>query len=260
MYNDNPSTGKDYWGLKSDGSATFGYGTISFAKDGSGYIANQNIKWDATGNVELKGVITATGGKIAGFSINGNTLLNNAANSSIEFSSLLGQASLIINGNATGALLSLRADSKRTGIFIQTYAPGAKGLSIIANSGSDFAIESYGPVIMGQRSTEIWNVPGVLYIGTKYSEGYNNNHRKIWGDGVKITSFTHIGSGQYKVVHNLRHTNYTVFAQQWSSSRYHGFYRLMERTSTYFIIQNVGTEGKADSSAFDFIIFGQNSF
>lgn len=260
MYNDNPTTGKDYWALKSDGSATFGYGKISFANDGSGYLANQNVKWDAAGNVELKGTITATAGKIAGFTIQGNTLLNNAANSCIEFSSLLGQASLIINGNATGSLLSLRADSNRTGIFIQTYAPGAKGLSIIANCGSDYAIESYGPVIMGQRSTEVWNVPGVLYVGSKYSEGYNNNHRKIWGDGVKISSFTHIGSGQYKVVHNLYHTNYTVFAQQWASSKYHGFYRLMERASTYFVIQNVSTEGKADSSAFDFIIFGQNSF
>lgn len=260
MYNDNPNTGKDYWALKSDGSATFGYGKISFANDGSGYLANQNIKWDTAGNVELKGTITATAGKIAGFTIQGNTLLNNAANSCIEFSSLLGQASLIINGNATGSLLSLRADSNRTGIFIQTYAPGAKGLSIIANCGSDYAIESYGPVIMGQRSTEVWNVPGVLYVGSKYSEGYNNNHRKIWGDGVKISSFAHIGNGQYKVVHNLRHTNYTVFAQQWSSGKYHGFYRLMERASTYFVIQNVSTEGKADSSAFDFIIFGQNSF
>lgn len=260
IYNDNPSTGKDHWGLKSDGSATFGYGTISFAKDGSGYLANQNIKWDILGNVELKGVITATGGKIAGFTISGNTLLNNAANSSIEFSSLLGQASLTINGNATGALMSLRADSKRTGIFIQTYAPGAKGLSIIANCGSDYAIESYGPVIMGQRSTEIWNVPGVLYIGSKYTEGYSSNHRKIWGDGVKVSSFTHIGSGQYKVVHNLRHTNYTVFAQQWSSTRYHGFYRLIEKTTTYFVLQNVGTEGKADGATFDYIIFGQNSF
>ncbi|WP_462353911.1 hypothetical protein [Alistipes timonensis] len=260
MYNDNPNTGKDYWALKSDGSATFGYGKISFAQDGSGYLANQNIKWDTAGNVELKGTITATAGKIAGFTIQGNTLLNNAANSCIEFSSLLGQASLIINGNATGSLLSLRADSNRTGIFIQTYAPGAKGLSIIANCGSDYAIESYGPVIMGQRSTEVWNVPGVLYVGTKYSEGYNNYYRKVWGDGVKISSFTHIGSGQYKVVHNLRHTNYTVFAQQWSSGKYHGFYRLMERTSTYFVIQNLSTEGKPDSSAFDFIIFGQNSF
>lgn len=260
MYNDNPTTGKDYWALKSDGSATFGYGKISFANDGSGYLANQNIKWDTAGNVELKGTITATAGKIAGFTINGNTLLNNAANSSIEFSSLIGQASLIINGNYTGALLSLRADSNRTGIFIQTYAPGAKGIHIIANCGSDYAIESYGPVILGQRSSEIWNVPGVLYIGSKYTEGYSGNHRKLWGDGVKVTSFTHIGNGQYKAVHNLYHTNYTVFAQQWSSTKYRGFYRLVEKTSTYFVLQNIGTEGKPDGATFDYIIFGQNTF
>lgn len=260
MYNDNPTTGKDYWALKSDGSATFGYGKISFANDGSGYLANQNIKWDTAGNVVLKGTITATAGKIAGFTINGNRLLNNAANSSIEFSSLIGQASLIINGNGTGPLLSIRADSNRTGIFIQTYAPGAKGIHIIANSGSDYAIESYGPVILGQRSTEIWNVPGVLYIGSKYTEGYSGNHRKLWGDGVKVTSFTHIGNGQYKAVHNLYHTNYTVFAQQWSSTKYRGFYRLVEKTSTYFVLQNIGTEGKPDGATFDYIIFGQNTF
>lgn len=260
MYNDNPNTGKDYWGLKPDGSATFGYGKISFANDGSGYLANQNVKWDTAGNVELKGTITATSGEIAGFIIKGNTLLNKAANSCIEFSSLMGRASLIINGNGTGSLLSLRADSNRTGIFIQTYAPGAKGISILANCGSDYAIESYGPVIMGQRSTEIWNVPGVLYIGSKYTEGYSSNHRKLWGDGLKVTSFTHIGNGQYKVVHNLYHTNYTVFAQQWSSTKYHGFYRLVEKTSTYFVLQNISTEGKPDGATFDYIIFGQNTF
>lgn len=54
MYNDNPSTGIDYWGLKSDGSATFGYGKISFAADGSGRLANGNITWDAAGNVQAK--------------------------------------------------------------------------------------------------------------------------------------------------------------------------------------------------------------
>lgn len=258
MYNDNPSTGKDYWGLKSDGSAIFGYGTISFAKDGSGYLANQNVKWDTVGNVEMKGTITALGGKLAGFTISGNKLVNTAADSGIEFSSLLGKASLRIN--TFGALMSMRADTDRTAINIETYAPGAVGIHIIANCGSDFAIESYGPVILGQRSGEKWNVPGVLYVGSKYTEGYNNTYKKIWGDGVIITSFSHIGSGQYKVVHNLYHTNYTVFAQQWSSSKYHGFYRLMERASTYFVIQNVSTEGKADSSAFDFIIFGQNRF
>lgn len=57
MYNDNPSTGIDYWGLKSDGSATFGYGKISFAADGSGYLAGGNISWDAKGNVTAKGAI-----------------------------------------------------------------------------------------------------------------------------------------------------------------------------------------------------------
>lgn len=258
LYNDNPTTGKDYWGLKSDGSATFGYGTISFAKDGSGYFANQNVKWDTVGNVTLKGTITATNGNIAGFKITGNSLVNTASNSSIEFSSLMGNASLTIN--STSALLSLRADSDRTGIFIQTYAPGAKGIRIIANCGSDYAIESYGPVILGQRSTEMWNVPGVLYIGSKYTTGYNSTYKKIWGDGVIISSFTHIGSGKYKVVHNLRHTNYTVFAQQWSSTNYHGYYRLLERTATYFVIQNIGESGNGDSAAFDFIIFGQNTF
>lgn len=260
LYNDNPNTGRDFWGLKPDGSATFGYGTICFGRDGSGYLASENIRWDTAGNVELQGTITATGGRIAGFTINGNRLLNTAADSSIEFTSLMGKASLIINGTGTGALLSMRADSDRTAIFIQTYAPGAKGLQIVANCGSDYAIESYGPVILGQRASEKWNVPGVLYIGCKYTEGFNSSYRKIWGDGVVVSSFTHLGDGQYKVVHNLRHLNYTVFAQQWSYTKYHGFYRLLERATTYFVIQNVGTEGKPDCSAFDFIIFGQNTF
>lgn len=57
LYNDNPSTGIDYWGLKSDGSATFGYGKIAFSADGSGKLANGNITWDAAGNVTAKGAI-----------------------------------------------------------------------------------------------------------------------------------------------------------------------------------------------------------
>lgn len=43
IYHDNPSTGVNYWALNTDGSATFGCGKISFANDGSGYLANQNI-------------------------------------------------------------------------------------------------------------------------------------------------------------------------------------------------------------------------
>lgn len=256
IYNDDGT--QDYWGLKADGSATFGYGKILFDNDGSGYVANQNIKWDAKGNVEIRGNITANSGVIAGFTISGNKLVNTAADSSIEFSSMMGNASMTINGGS--ALLSLRADSARKGIFIQTYATGAVGLSIIANAGSNFAIESYGPVQFGQRAGERWCVPGVLYIGCKYNSGNSPGFSKIWGEGCNVTSSYHLGNAQYKFYHNLGHTNYTVFAQGCQSTGYYGFFRLLERASSYFVIQNVGSSGKPDGSPFDFVIYGRNKW
>ena len=256
LYNDDGT--QDYWGLRADGSATFGYGKILFDNDGSGYVANQNIKWDAKGNVEIKGNITANSGLIAGFTISGNKLVNTAADSSIEFSSMMGNASMTINSYSS--LLSLRADSARTGIAIQTYATGAVGLSIIANAGSNFAIESYGPVQFGQRAGERWCVPGVLYIGCKYNSGNSASFSKIWGEGCNVTSSYHMGNAQYKFYHNLGHTNYTVFAQGCQNTGYYGFFRLLERASSYFVIQNVGSNGGPDGSPFDFVIYGRNKW
>lgn len=46
-----------YWSLKSDGSSIFGIGKIAFNYDGSGFLANQNISWDAAGNVQAKNAI-----------------------------------------------------------------------------------------------------------------------------------------------------------------------------------------------------------
>lgn len=51
IYHDNPNTGIDYWGLKSDGSATFGTNKIKFNADGSGSVANGNFAWDMDGNI-----------------------------------------------------------------------------------------------------------------------------------------------------------------------------------------------------------------
>ena len=256
LYNDDGS--QDYWGLRSDGAATFGHGQVFFDNDGSGYVADQNIKWDTKGNVVVKGNITANSGLIAGFTISGNKLVNTAADSSIEFSSMMGNASMTINSYS--ALLSLRADSARKGIFIQTYATGAVGLSIIANAGSTYAIESYGPVQFGQRAGERWCVPGVLYIGCKYNSGNNANYSKIWGEGCNVTSSYHMGNAQYKFYHNLGHTNYTVFAQGCQNTGYYGFFRLLERASSYFVIQNVGSNGGPDGSPFDFVIYGRNKW
>ena len=51
IYHDNPNTGIDYWGLKADGSATFGTNKIKFNADGSGSVANGNFAWDVDGNI-----------------------------------------------------------------------------------------------------------------------------------------------------------------------------------------------------------------
>lgn len=67
LFNDDGST--DYWALKPDGSAVFGYGKIQFYNDGSGYLANRNITWDVSGNVTMTGTINANAGSIGGFTI-----------------------------------------------------------------------------------------------------------------------------------------------------------------------------------------------
>ena len=43
-------------------------------KDGSGYLANGNISWDASGNTSFNGEIVATSGKIGGLDISSNSI------------------------------------------------------------------------------------------------------------------------------------------------------------------------------------------
>lgn len=256
IYNCNSSnTAIDYWALNTDGSAIFGTGKIKFGASGDGWLANKNISWDASGNVTMTGTITATAGKIGNFNITGGKLVNSTTTASIEFSGLSGSSLYL---NTTSSLISIRSDVNKTGISIQTYSSGARGIYIVANAGSTYSIEAYGPMQLGQRTGERWCVPGVLYVGCKYSAGYNNYYRKVWGDGMTVSSFSHIGDGKYRVYHNLAHTDYTVMAILWSSTGYYGYFRLLERTSSYFVIQNIGSSGKPDQAPFDFVVMGRN--
>lgn len=249
------SDNKDFWALHRDGSAEFGLGKIKFGANGDGWLANKNITWDVNGNVSMTGTISATTGKIGNFNISGGKLVNSTTTASIEFSGLAG-SSLYLNSGSS--LISIRSDTQKTGIYIQTYSSGAKGIYVLANAGSTYAIESYGPIQFGQRSGEKWCMPGVLYVGCKYSAGYNNYYRKIWGDGMTVSSFSHIGEGKYRVYHNLGHTDYTVTGMLWNTTTYYGYFRLLERTNSYFTIQNIGSSGKPDQAAFDFIVYGRN--
>nr|DAI00574.1 MAG TPA: hypothetical protein [Caudoviricetes sp.] len=258
IYNCNSSnTTIDYWALNTDGSAIFGTGKIKFGANGDGWLANKNISWDTNGNVSMTGTISATAGKIGNFNISGGKLVNSTTTASIEFTGLSG-SSLYLNSGSS--LISIRSDVNKTGISIQTYSTGARGIYIVANAGSTYSIEAYGPMQLGQRGGERWCVPGVLYVGCKYSAGYNNYYRKVWGDGMTVSSFSHIGDGKYRVYHNLGHTDYTVTAILWSSTVYYGYFRLLERTTSYFVIQNIGSSGKPDQAPFDFVVMGRNKW
>lgn len=76
-------------------------GASAFEKDGSGHLAQGNISWDASGNAEVKGKITASNGKIGGFVIS-DTSINNGNNINLCSSgaSKIGGLSIDVNGNS----------------------------------------------------------------------------------------------------------------------------------------------------------------
>ncbi|MBF0575546.1 hypothetical protein [Dysgonomonas sp. GY617] len=244
--------------LSADGSITNGT-KWKLNNDGSGQVANGNVSWTAAGAVTITGTVNATSGKIGGFTISGNRLTNTAADSAILFSTLMGSSFLEIN-SATSTLLAIRADSARTGISIQTYATGARGISIIANAGSTYAIESYGPHKFGQRSGEIWNAPGVLFSALVKNSSTLYNQ---WGNGMTITSFSKTKTGVFVVNHNLGHLNYTVLATSYwdTSANYHSnAYVRVEYigiNSFQLRVVNCDNGGLVDTN-FTFVVFGRN--
>lgn len=246
--------------LGSDGSITNGT-RWKLNNDGSGQVANGNVSWTAAGVVSITGTVNATSGKIGGFTISGNKLVNTAANSAIEFSSLSGSSNLSINGSTT-ILLNMRADSARTAIAIQTYASGAKGMYIVANAGSIFAIESYGPHRFGQRSGESWNTPGVLYSAVVKN---SNTLYNQWGNGMTVTSFSKAATGIFVVKHNLNHTQYTVVATTYwdTGTNYHSnaYVRLEYISANSFQLRVVNCDnGGLVDTCFTFAVIGRNNW
>ena len=88
--------------------------------------------------------------------------------------------------------------------------------------------------------------------------GDNTSFRQNWGGRGLRNILLFLGNGKYRFYHNLNHTNYTVIAQGCQNERYYGFFRLLERNTNNFVIQNVGSKGGGDGSPFDFTIMGRN--
>ncbi|MBF0648621.1 hypothetical protein IR083_07300 [Dysgonomonas sp. GY75] len=246
--------------LGSDGSITNGT-KWKLMNDGSGQVADGNVSWTAAGAVSITGTVNATAGTIGGFTISGNRLTNSAGDSCIYFDNLNGASYVRIN-ESTGYLVSLRADSAKTAINIQTYASGARGISVIANAGSAYAVESYGPHQFGQRSGEKWNAPGVLFSAlVKNSTTLYNT----WGNGLTVSSFERLGTGNFRLTHNLGHTQYIVMATPYwdSGTNWHNncFIRVEYITSTNFLMRVVNADnGSYVDTCFSFTIIGRNKW
>ena len=123
----------------------------------------------------ITGTINADGGYIGGFSIMkvGDVayLKNSDLKAVIELESETNNSRRYINiGGRSGTLISMRLDGNNDnagnhGIYIQSYGSGNKCLSILANKGGKYAIESFGPHRFGQREGECWSEPGVIWCG-----------------------------------------------------------------------------------------------
>ncbi|GAB6119727.1 hypothetical protein [Dysgonomonas termitidis] len=246
--------------LGSDGSITNGT-KWKLMNDGSGQVADGNVSWTAAGAVSVTGTINATAGTIGGFVISGNRLTNSAGDSCIYFDNLNGASYVRIN-ESSSYLVSLRADSAKTAINIQTYASGARGISIIANAGSTYAIESYGPHQFGQRSGENWNAPGVLFsaLVKRTSTLYQQ-----WGNGLTVTSFERTGTGYFVCKHNLGHTQYIVVTSPYwdhSSNGHSNSYVRVEYINAYdFVLRVVNADnGSQVDTNFTFAVIGRNKW
>ena len=176
IYHDNPSTGVNYWALNTDGSATFGCGKISFANDGSGYLANQNIKWDASGNVTMTGTINANAGTIGGFVIGQGRIGSTAT------------------GTGSGGGLAIYDDLFRVGDTISYVLFGSN--TIPASAGGSCATGR----IVNNKVNSIFNNNYGLYIDVKNG----NRNYGIWSNasviapaciGNKIKNVYFTGSG-----------------------------------------------------------------
>lgn len=192
IYHDNPSTSVNYWALNMDGSATFGCGKISFANDGSGYLANQNIKWDASGNVTMTGTINANAGTIGGFVIGQGRIGSTAT------------------GSGSGGGLAIYDDLFRVGTTTSYILLGAN--TFPATSGGTCAT---GRIVNGKSNSYLNNYG--LYIDVK--NGYRNYG--IWSNaalvapaciGNKIKNIYFTGSGY--TMDFSQHNIFFVYANQ----------------------------------------------
>lgn len=155
--------------LSSDGSIVNG-NKWRLNNDGSGYIANQNIRWDVNGNVTMTGTINANAGTIGGFTIGQGRIGSTAT------------------GSGSGGGLAIYNDLFRVGntssyvLFGSNTFPATSGGTCasgrIVNNTYNSYMNNYGlyvDVRSGYRNYGVWSnasIVGPACIGNKIKNVY----------------------------------------------------------------------------------------
>lgn len=205
------------------------------------------------------------GGKIGDLVINGNKLSSDNLSSGIEIGSgSEGEGGsgrfLRLGGGYNVPLIGIRLDRQNPlsngyrGINIESYGAGNVCLSLLANVGSKFAIDSVGPHHFYQRSGEVWDAPGVLWAGRISADG---TIESSWGDGCTVSPAVYHGqAGLYAFNHDLNHMQYFVQA-----TAVHGTWSiaaLTDKSTHQFTVRTFHKDGNYGDSPFEIAIFGRN--
>lgn len=179
----------DITGTLNTTDLTINGGNSVFKKDGSGYVANEHIKWDTEGNLTVNnatinnatidsatmtnanvtGAITATSGKVGGFKISGNNLINDDG------------AYILMNLSSHRYIEIGSSDTSGTGlVYAQSDLPNRPAGEFSAYNSSHTALKANGNIlfslltgslkITGLPSTKptesniVWNDNGTLKI------------------------------------------------------------------------------------------------
>lgn len=188
--------------------------------------------------------VTVQSGNIAGFSISGNSLVNNNTSASIQFK-LTGNSFLQINNPSYSGLIDVRNDN---GIAIraQAYGSNSAGLSVIAQAGSPTstkAIESTGSCQFVTRDNERILINGLCVNTVTVTSSYNVKTSDDFivcnNTGTITISFPSVGSfykGKIYYIKSVNTGNWTVsggirladkrgtkYSQSYSDNKIRGF-------------------------------------
>lgn len=162
-------------------------------------------------DVDISGKITATSGKIGGWSISGNNLVCSGFNTRINVEASGGRFMRINNSEDTMCLI--RGDGN-TCLHLSTYGTdnNTKGLVVLCNAaGYGKAIEAYGNVTLHARPDESVSIKGLMLNirGVSTSQDVLRNDDYLLCSGNITIKFPTPQSSQGKVYH-IRRSSGTI--------------------------------------------------